>query len=159
IKFGVSVEQSFKVCNINLTKQININIECRNLGLKKIYKFELNSLVDSIKFLFSAYTENMIEVLKVRHLGLSSKFCVSPSVDPSVLYPLLSQEKTLQTTVKIRKKWTDEPLDQKINMRREHFRNNCSIGQYSLARAQQSFKSLVQIHEKNGWFTPPKEDG
>lgn len=23
-------------------------------------------------------------------------------------------------------------------------------GQYSLARAQQSFKSLVQIHEKNG---------
>nr|CAG4641799.1 EOG090X0867 [Eurycercus lamellatus] len=32
-------------------------------------------------------------------------------------------------------------------------------GQYSLARAQQSFKSLVQIHEKNGWFTPPKEDG
>lgn len=34
-----------------------------------------------------------------------------------------------------------------------------SSGQYSLARAQQSFKSLVQIHEKNGWFTPPKEDG
>lgn len=32
-------------------------------------------------------------------------------------------------------------------------------GQYSLSRAQQSFKSLVQIHEKNGWFTPPKEDG
>ncbi|KAM7284272.1 hypothetical protein ISCGN_001369 [Ixodes scapularis] len=32
-------------------------------------------------------------------------------------------------------------------------------GQYSLARAQQSFKSLVQIHEKSGWFTPPKEDG
>ncbi|RXG68818.1 Ubiquitin-conjugating enzyme E2 Q1 [Armadillidium vulgare] len=32
-------------------------------------------------------------------------------------------------------------------------------GQYSLARAQQSFKSLEQIHEKNGWFTPPKEDG
>lgn len=31
--------------------------------------------------------------------------------------------------------------------------------QYSLARAQQSFKSLVQIHEKNGWFTPPKTDG
>ncbi|XP_035827049.1 ubiquitin-conjugating enzyme E2 Q2 isoform X2 [Aplysia californica] len=31
--------------------------------------------------------------------------------------------------------------------------------QYSLARAQQSFKSLVQIHEKNGWFTPPKADG
>ncbi|XP_023015798.1 ubiquitin-conjugating enzyme E2 Q2 [Leptinotarsa decemlineata] len=35
----------------------------------------------------------------------------------------------------------------------------CTQGQYSLARAQQSFKSLVQIHEKNGWFTPPKEDG
>ncbi|XP_059621640.1 ubiquitin-conjugating enzyme E2 Q2 isoform X1 [Phlebotomus argentipes] len=34
-----------------------------------------------------------------------------------------------------------------------------SQSQYSLARAQQSFKSLVQIHEKNGWFTPPKEDG
>ncbi|KAK3799503.1 hypothetical protein RRG08_052688 [Elysia crispata] len=30
---------------------------------------------------------------------------------------------------------------------------------YSLARAQQSFKSLVKIHEKNGWFTPPKNDG
>ena len=28
----------------------------------------------------------------------------------------------------------------------------CSQGQYSLARAQQSFKSLVQIHEKNGEF-------
>lgn len=26
----------------------------------------------------------------------------------------------------------------------------CSQGQYSLARAQQSFRSLVQIHEKNG---------
>ena len=25
-------------------------------------------------------------------------------------------------------------------------------GQYSLARAQQSFKSLVQIHEKNGMY-------
>ena len=25
--------------------------------------------------------------------------------------------------------------------------------QYSLARAQQSFKSLVQIHEKNGLYT------
>jgi ubiquitin-conjugating enzyme E2 Q len=36
---------------------------------------------------------------------------------------------------------------------------NGNKGQYSLARAQQSFKSLVQIHEKNGWFTPPKEDG
>jgi len=33
------------------------------------------------------------------------------------------------------------------------------VGQYSLARAQQSYKSLVQIHEKNGWYTPPKADG
>ncbi|CAJ0575403.1 unnamed protein product, partial [Mesorhabditis spiculigera] len=30
---------------------------------------------------------------------------------------------------------------------------------YTLARAQQSFKSLVQIHAKSGWYTPPKEDG
>ena len=30
---------------------------------------------------------------------------------------------------------------------------------YSLAKAQQSFKSLVQIHQKSGWYTPPKEDG
>ncbi|OWF47539.1 ubiquitin-conjugating enzyme E2 Q2-like [Mizuhopecten yessoensis] len=36
---------------------------------------------------------------------------------------------------------------------------SASKNQYSLARAQQSFKSLVKIHEKNGWFTPPKEDG
>jgi len=28
-------------------------------------------------------------------------------------------------------------------------------GTYNLARAQQSFRSLVHIHEKNGWFTPP----
>lgn len=28
----------------------------------------------------------------------------------------------------------------------------CPQGQYSLARAQQSFKSLVQIHEKNGQY-------
>jgi len=32
-------------------------------------------------------------------------------------------------------------------------------GTYNLARAQQSFRSLVHIHEKNGWFTPPKSDG
>ncbi|TRY66998.1 hypothetical protein TCAL_09694 [Tigriopus californicus] len=32
-------------------------------------------------------------------------------------------------------------------------------GTYSLARAQQSFRSLVHIHEKNGWFTPPQADG
>jgi ubiquitin-conjugating enzyme E2 Q len=37
--------------------------------------------------------------------------------------------------------------------------NKVTQGQYSLARAQQSYKSLVQIHEKNGWFTPPKADG
>ncbi|XP_041464916.1 ubiquitin-conjugating enzyme E2 Q2-like [Lytechinus variegatus] len=40
---------------------------------------------------------------------------------------------------------------------RIHF--DAGKSQYSLARAQQSFRSLVQIHEKNGWFTPPKEDG
>jgi len=32
-------------------------------------------------------------------------------------------------------------------------------GTYSLARAQQSFRSLVHIHGKNGWFTPPQADG
>ncbi|KAH9497172.1 ubiquitin-conjugating enzyme [Dermatophagoides farinae] len=32
-------------------------------------------------------------------------------------------------------------------------------GQYSLSRAQQSFRSLVSIHEKSGWYTPPQEDG
>uniref|UniRef100_A0A8D2CYP9 Ubiquitin-conjugating enzyme E2 Q2 n=1 Tax=Sciurus vulgaris TaxID=55149 RepID=A0A8D2CYP9_SCIVU len=31
--------------------------------------------------------------------------------------------------------------------------------QYNLARAQQFYNSIVQIHEKNGWYTPPKEDG
>jgi ubiquitin-conjugating enzyme E2 Q len=30
---------------------------------------------------------------------------------------------------------------------------------YSLHRAQQSFRSLVEIHEKNGWYTPPKQEG
>eukprot|EP00794_Sanderia_malayensis_P009965 gene9965-10987_t len=30
---------------------------------------------------------------------------------------------------------------------------------YSLRKAQQSFKSLVKIHEKSGWFTPPKDEG
>nr|CAB3267450.1 ubiquitin-conjugating enzyme E2 Q2 [Phallusia mammillata] len=30
---------------------------------------------------------------------------------------------------------------------------------YSLSRAQQSFHKLVQIHEKNGWYTPPPGDG
>uniref|UniRef100_A0A914RV24 Uncharacterized protein n=1 Tax=Parascaris equorum TaxID=6256 RepID=A0A914RV24_PAREQ len=32
-------------------------------------------------------------------------------------------------------------------------------GQYSMVKAQQSFSSLVQIHAKSGWYTPPKEDG
>ena len=32
-------------------------------------------------------------------------------------------------------------------------------GSYTLARAQMSFRSLVHIHEKNGWFTPPQADG
>ncbi|NXI90353.1 UB2Q1 enzyme, partial [Psophia crepitans] len=36
---------------------------------------------------------------------------------------------------------------------------SATLNQYSLTRAQQSYKSLVQIHEKNGWYTPPKEDG
>lgn len=31
--------------------------------------------------------------------------------------------------------------------------------QYSLTRAQQSYKSLVQIHEKNGELQPGPEDG
>ncbi|CAB02096.2 Ubiquitin-conjugating enzyme E2 25 [Caenorhabditis elegans] len=30
---------------------------------------------------------------------------------------------------------------------------------YSMARAQQSFKSLQQIHAKSGWYTPPKTEG
>lgn len=30
---------------------------------------------------------------------------------------------------------------------------------YSLVKAQQSFKSLVQIHAKSGWYTPPKSEG
>lgn len=30
---------------------------------------------------------------------------------------------------------------------------------YSLTRAQQSFKSMMMIHEKTGWFTPPQKDG
>lgn len=49
--------------------------------------------------------------------------------------------------------WSDEGMSFKL-----HLIINCrfscvffsSQGQYSLARAQQSFKSLVQIHEKNG---------
>lgn len=30
---------------------------------------------------------------------------------------------------------------------------------YSLSRAQCAFKSLSQMHEKNGWYTPAKQDG
>uniref|UniRef100_A0AC34QI53 UBC core domain-containing protein n=1 Tax=Panagrolaimus sp. JU765 TaxID=591449 RepID=A0AC34QI53_9BILA len=30
---------------------------------------------------------------------------------------------------------------------------------YSFSRAQQSFKSLVHIHSKSGWYTPPQADG
>ncbi|GAU93503.1 hypothetical protein RvY_05434 [Ramazzottius varieornatus] len=31
--------------------------------------------------------------------------------------------------------------------------------QYSQARAEESYRHLVRIHEKGGWFTPPKGDG
>ncbi|CAI8013217.1 Ubiquitin-conjugating enzyme E2 Q1 [Geodia barretti] len=30
---------------------------------------------------------------------------------------------------------------------------------YTLSKAQHAYKSLVKIHEKSGWFTPPKEEG
>ncbi|KAF7637212.1 UBIQUITIN_CONJUGAT_2 domain-containing protein [Meloidogyne graminicola] len=30
---------------------------------------------------------------------------------------------------------------------------------YSLVKAQQAFKSLVHIHTKSGWYTPPKNEG
>jgi len=42
---------------------------------------------------------------------------------------------------------------------RINFQDNKKPGVYSLVRAQQSFRSLVQIHEKNGWYTPPKHEG
>ncbi|XP_031574132.1 ubiquitin-conjugating enzyme E2 Q2-like [Actinia tenebrosa] len=42
---------------------------------------------------------------------------------------------------------------------RINFQDSKKPGVYSLVRAQQSFKSLVQIHEKNGWYTPPKHEG
>ncbi|XP_044164982.1 ubiquitin-conjugating enzyme E2 Q2-like [Acropora millepora] len=42
---------------------------------------------------------------------------------------------------------------------RINFQDNKKQGVYSLVRAQQSFRSLVQIHEKNGWYTPPKHEG
>ncbi|KAL3078753.1 hypothetical protein niasHS_014535 [Heterodera schachtii] len=38
------------------------------------------------------------------------------------------------------------------------FERNAHIN-YSLAKAQQSFRSLVQIHNKSGWYTPPKNEG
>jgi len=34
-----------------------------------------------------------------------------------------------------------------------------SKSNYSMSRAKQSFKRLVAIHEENGWYTPPKQDG
>ncbi|KAL9987288.1 hypothetical protein ACROYT_G001570 [Oculina patagonica] len=37
---------------------------------------------------------------------------------------------------------------------RINFQENKKPGVYSLVRAQHSFRSLVQIHEKNGWYTP-----
>ncbi|CAL2029222.1 CBN-UBC-25 protein [Caenorhabditis brenneri] len=37
--------------------------------------------------------------------------------------------------------------------------DNKHTSSYSLARAQQSFKSLQQIHAKSGWYTPPKTEG
>lgn len=39
--------------------------------------------------------------------------------------------------------------------------NSCknAHGLYTFQKAQATFKSLSQIHEKNGWYTPPKADG
>lgn len=42
---------------------------------------------------------------------------------------------------------------------RINFKENNKPDAYNMARAQQSFRSLVQIHERNGWFTPPKDEG
>lgn len=36
---------------------------------------------------------------------------------------------------------------------------NTKVHMYSMARAQCSFRSLSQMHEKNGWYTPPTKDG
>lgn len=36
---------------------------------------------------------------------------------------------------------------------------NNKIQSYSMTRAQCSFRSLSQMHEKNGWYTPPTKDG
>ena len=30
---------------------------------------------------------------------------------------------------------------------------------YSLNKAMNNYKSLVQIHKNSGWYTPPKADG
>lgn len=38
-------------------------------------------------------------------------------------------------------------------------RFDVSQNSYTLTKAKQSFKRLVDIHEKNGWYTPPKQDG
>uniref|UniRef100_A0A2K6EGD5 UBC core domain-containing protein n=1 Tax=Propithecus coquereli TaxID=379532 RepID=A0A2K6EGD5_PROCO len=63
-------------------------------------------------------------------------------------------------------------LEQCLLSRIRHHANKCHLSQrqsqstvganknqYNLARAQQSYNSIVQIHEKNGWYIPPKEDG
>ncbi|PAV89996.1 hypothetical protein WR25_06624 [Diploscapter pachys] len=34
-----------------------------------------------------------------------------------------------------------------------------SSQQYSMAKAQLAYKNLVQIHQKSGWYTPPKNEG
>jgi ubiquitin-conjugating enzyme E2 Q len=31
--------------------------------------------------------------------------------------------------------------------------------QYTFSRAHSAFKAISQIHEKNGWHTPPTKDG
>ncbi|TGZ58743.1 hypothetical protein CRM22_009486 [Opisthorchis felineus] len=36
---------------------------------------------------------------------------------------------------------------------------SASSSQYSLRRAQLSYRGLVQIHSKSGWYTPPQADG
>ena len=36
---------------------------------------------------------------------------------------------------------------------------NNKLEAYSLSRAQHSFKAISQLHEKNGWHTPPPKDG
>ncbi|XP_055643185.1 ubiquitin-conjugating enzyme E2 Q2-like [Toxorhynchites rutilus septentrionalis] len=36
---------------------------------------------------------------------------------------------------------------------------NVANKKYNLERAQSSFRELVRLHEKRGWYTPPTEDG